>query len=149
LVQHTWTGFSNGLVTLNGNADVTWNFDQQSRRVVHTAEWTRSSDGFKVTGSGDRTQTVLADGILEGIQIDGSRSWTSSRGTWDLAIDGVQMRWIDPVPQAGSYSLTTPREKTLSLSFARVDEDTIQVTVANGSKKFSFNVTKLGSVESS
>lgn len=149
LVHHTWTGFSNGVVTLNGNADVTWNFDQQSRRVVHTAEWTRIADSFKVTGSGDRTQTVLANGILEGIQIDGSRSWTSSRGTWDLAIDGVQMRWIDPVPQAGSYSLTTPREKTLSLSFARVDEDTIQVTVANGSKKFSFNVTKLGSVESS
>jgi hypothetical protein len=149
LVHHVWTDLSNGVVTLTGTADVTWDLAEHSRRVVHTAEWSRVSDGFKVTGSGDRTQTVLEGGLVEGIQVDGSRSWTSSRGTWDLAIDGVQMRWIDPVPQSGSYSLHTPKDKTLSMAFTRVDEDTIQVKVSNGSKSFSFNVSKLGSVESS
>jgi hypothetical protein len=148
LVHHTWSDLSNGRVTLNGSADVTWNFQDKSRSVVHTAEWKRVSDGFSVTGEGNRTQTVLEGGILEGIQVDGSRSWTSSRGQWDLGIDAVQMRWVDPVPQSGSYTLSTPKNKTLSLSFERVDEDTIQVTVGNGKKSFSFNVTKIGSVES-
>lgn len=147
-VHHQWSDLTNGKVTLNGTADVTWNFDDKSRHVVHTANWSRNSDGFSVTGEGDRLQTVLEGGILEGIQVDGSRSWTSPRGTWDLAIDGVQMRWVDPVPQAGSYTLRTPKDKSLSLSFERVDEDTIQVTVSNGKRSFSFDVTKIGTVES-
>jgi hypothetical protein len=148
LVHHVWTDLSNGKVELNGTADVTWSFTEKSRRVVHTAEWTRLSDGFSVTGEGDRLQAPLDGGLAEGFQVDGSRSWTSLRGTWDLAIDGVEMRWIDPVPQAGSYTLSTPNNRSLGLSFSRVDEDTIQVTVSNGSKSFSFNVSKLGSVES-
>lgn len=147
-VHHTWTDLTNGRVTLNGEATVTWDFQAKSRHVVHTATWKRNSDGFTVTGEGDRNQTVLSGGIVEGIQIDGSRSWKSVRGQWDLAIDGVQMRWVDPVPQAGSYTLHTPKNKTLSLSFARVDADTIKVTIANGSHSFSFNVTKAGSASS-
>ena len=67
-------------------------------------------------------------------------------GTWDLAIDGVEMRWADPVPQAGSYSLSTPFDKLVSMSFARVDEDTIRVTVASGQRDFAFTVSKLGVV---
>lgn len=149
LVHHTWADLSNGRVTLNGSANVTWDFADKTRNVTHTATWKRESDGFSVTGEGNRTQSVLEGGIVEGIQVDGSRSWTSSRGQWDLAIDGVQMRWVDPVPQAGSYTLSTPKNKTLSLAFDRVDEDTIQVTVSNGKKSFSFDVTKLGSIESS
>ncbi len=148
-VQHVWTAFSNGKVELNGQADVTWDFAEQSRRVVHTAEWTRLSDGFQVTGEGDRTQTPLAGGLTEGFQVDGGRSWTSPRGTWDLGIDGVQMRWVDPVPQAGSYSLRTPKDKSLSLSFSRKDADTITVTVASGKTKFSFDVTSAGAIENS
>jgi hypothetical protein len=145
-VHHVWTDLSNGRVTLNGNADVTWDFAEKSRHVVHTAEWKRVSDGFTVTGEGDRTQTVLEGGLVEGIRVDGARSWKSVRGQWDLAIDGVEMRWVDPVPQAGAYTLHNPNGKSLSLSFARVDEDTIKVTVTNGRRSFSFNVTKIGAV---
>lgn len=147
-VHHEWENLSNGKVTLDGTADVTWDFQEKSRHVVHNVVWTRVLDGFQVNGEGDRTQTVLAGGVLEGIQVDGTRSWTSSRGEWNLTIDGVQMRWVDPVPQAGTYTLLTPKKKTLSLSFDRVDEDTIKVTVANGKHSFSFDVTKAGSVQS-
>ena len=45
--------------------------------------------------------------------------------------------------------LLTPKKKTLSLSFQRVDEDTIKVTVTNGKRSFDFDVTKIGSVKSS
>lgn len=149
LVHHEWKGLSNGRVKLDGTADVTWDFEAKSRQVVHSVKWTRVNDGFSVTGEGDRTQTPLAGGVLEGIEVNGTRSWSSSRGQWDLTIDGVQMRWVDPVPQSGSYTLLTPKKKTLSLSFERVDEDTIKVTVGNGKRSFNFDVTKIGSVKSS
>jgi hypothetical protein len=92
-------------------------------------------------------QSVLAGGLAEGIQVDGNRTWDGERGHWDLAIDGVQMRWTDPVPQAGSYTLVTPfKDKTVSMSFDRVDDDTIKVTVAGPRKEFSFTVSKLGDI---
>jgi hypothetical protein len=149
LVHHEWTDLSNGKVTVNGTADVTWDFSAKSRQVVHKLEWTRVHDGFSVTGEGDRTQKPLTGGVLEGIQVDGTRSWTSTRGEWNLTIDGVQMRWVDPVPQAGSYTLLSPKKKQLGLSFERVDDDTIQVTVTNGKRSFAFNVNKIGTVKSS
>ncbi|MBX3128890.1 MAG: hypothetical protein KF718_19395 [Polyangiaceae bacterium] len=147
-VQHTWTGLSNGRVTLDGTAAVTWDLQAKTRRVVHTADWKRVADGYAVTGSGDRTQSLLEGGLAEGIQVDGARSWETPKGNWDLAIDGVQMRWVDPVPQAGSYTLATPRGRNLSMSFERLDEDTITVTVSGGSNSFDFNVTKIGAVSS-
>jgi len=144
-VHHEWTGFSNGVVMLDGSADVTWNFETPSRHVVHHAEWTHLDSGRTGVGEGDRTQTPLAGGLAEGIQIVGTRSWTGARGRWDLDIDGVQMRWADPVPEAGTYTLVTPAEKSLSLGFSRVDADTIAVTLTGpNDRSFTFNVTKLG-----
>jgi len=146
VVDHVWSGLSNGLVKLDGTAHVTWNFSDQTRHVVHNVTWTQLASGRTGKGSGDRTQKPLAGGITEGIQVDGTRSWTGQRGTWDLAIDGVQMRWSDPVPQAGSYSLSTPFDKSVSMSFVRVDDDTIQVTVAGPKRDFGFNVSKAGAI---
>jgi len=148
-VDHHWDNFSNGKVKVTGDATVTWNLTDKTRHVVHTATWTRVSDGLTGTGTGDRTQKPLSGGITEGFQVDGSRSWKGPSGQWDLAIDGVQMRWVDPVPQAGSYTLGTPYNKSLSLSFARIDSTTIKVTVTNGKRSFHFNVTEAGAVSQS
>jgi len=145
-VDHVWTGLSNGVVKLDGSAKVTWNFSDQTRHVVHDVTWTQLATGRTGKGTGDRTQKPLSGGITEGIQVDGTRSWTGARGSWDLAIDGVQMRWSDPVPQSGSYSLDTPFDKTVSMSFARVDSDTIKVTVAGAKREFSFTVSKAGAI---
>jgi hypothetical protein len=146
IVDHEWTDFSNGVVEVDGTAHVTWDFDAESRRVEHEMNWTHLASGRTGQGSGDRTQTLLAGGLAEGIRIDGSRSWKGQRGQWDLGIDGVEWRWADPVPQAGTYSLSTPFDKTVSMSFSRVDADTIQVTVSGPKKSFSFTVSKLGAV---
>jgi hypothetical protein len=148
VVDHVWTDLSNGVVRLDGTAHVTWNFSDKTRHVVHDLKWTHLASGRTGQGTGDRTQTPLAGGISEGIQIDGSRSWTGTRGTWDLGIDGVQVRWSDPVPQAGTYSLNTPYDKTVSMSFARADDDTIKVTVAGEKRDFSFTVSKAGAIAS-
>ncbi|HYQ00703.1 MAG TPA: hypothetical protein VER96_18620 [Polyangiaceae bacterium] len=147
-VDHVWTGLSNGVVKLDGTAKVTWNFSDQTRHVVHDVTWTQIGTGRTGKGTGDRTQKPLSGGITEGIQVDGTRSWTGARGTWDLAIDGVQMRWSDPVPQSGSYSLHTPFDKSVSMSFSRVDSDTIKVTVAGAKREFSFTVSKAGAIAS-
>ena len=141
-VHHEWNDLSNGVVVLNGEADVDWDFVAKSRHVVHHTEWTHLASGRTGSGEGDRTQTALPGGADAGIHIEGTRAWTGARGRWDLAIDGVEMRWDDPVPQAGSYTLATPFEKTLTLAFARVDADTIQVTVEGPRRSFSFDVSK-------
>jgi hypothetical protein len=146
IVDHAWDALSNGDVSVTGDATVTWSFEEETRHVVHELTWTRLSDGRTGVGRGDRTQRPLPGGILEGFQVDGERSWEGERGEWELGIDGVQMRWRDPVPQAGSYTLITPNDKTVTLSFNRIDEDTIEVTLENGKRNFSFNVNSLGGV---
>lgn len=149
VVNHTWTKLSNGRVEVSGTAEVTWSAAEKTRHVAHELDWTRLSDGKTGKGTGDRTQRPLEGGLVEGFQVDGARSWTSQGGTWDLAIEGVQFRWADPVPQAGTYRLADPKERSLSMTFDRVDEDTIKVTLKSGAKTFSFDVSKGGAVSES
>ena len=143
VVDHVWEDLQNEKVRVNGTATVTWNFDDPSRHVVHSLDWERLSDGKRWQGSGDRVQRPLDAGLATGFSVNGTRSWHGQQGNYDLSINDVEMRWIDPVPQAGSYSLDTPFDKQLSMSFDRFDETTIIVTVASGDKSFDFKVTTL------
>lgn len=144
LVDHTWTDLSNGVVKVSGTAHVTWDLADKFREVQYDTTWTRLRDGRTGKGTGEVRQTPLAGGLAEGIQVDGSRTWQGKVGRWDLAIQGVQMRWEDPVPQAGKYVLATPKNRSIELSFERVDADTIQVTVSSGDRSFKFNVNANG-----
>jgi hypothetical protein len=146
LVDHRWTDLSNGVVKVSGEAHVTWDLDDQYRKVQHDLTWTRLSDGRTGRGTGDRTQRPLAGGVAEGIQVDGSRTWTGQNGRWDLNIEGVQVRWADPCPQAGKYRLASPKGRSLELSFSRVDADTIAVTLSSNGRSFKFNVNSTGTV---
>jgi hypothetical protein len=147
-VDHNWTNFSNGVVEVSGNAQVTWSSASFSRHVVHQLTWTRLSDNRTGTGTGDRTQTLIdpSQGLLGGFRVDGNRHWTGESGTWDLAITGVEIRLQDPVPQAGTYQLTTPSDKVVSLSFARQTPDVIQVTLTAPKTTFSFDVHETGAI---
>ena len=148
-VDHIWDELSNGQVSVSGTATVEWDLSNRERHVVHNAEWTRLSDGRTGEGSGDRIQRALDDGILEGFSVDGSRSWKGESGDWALDIDEVEMRWVDPVPQAGTYTLDTPFDKTLTVSFERASSTSIQVTVAGPKKSFDFKVLTLPDGETS
>jgi hypothetical protein len=145
-VDHVFSNLSNGKVKVSGTANVTWSAAEHSRHVVHELTWTRLSDNRTGTGSGDRTQTLLypSQGLAGGIHIDGNRHWSGKSGEWDLAITGVEARLQDPCPQAGNYSLTTPGDKTISLSFSRKSEDVIHVTLAGPKREFSFDVRQTG-----
>jgi hypothetical protein len=143
-VDHTWESLSNGEVELDGTATVEWDFENKTRHVVHSAQWTRLSDGRTGEGSGDRMQHALEGGLLaEGFGVDGSRRWEGESGKWDLDIDGVEMRWIDPVPQAGKYTLDTPFDKRLSVNFERLTSTSIGVTLAGPRRSFDFKVITL------
>lgn len=140
LVDHTWTDLSNGVVKVNGAAHVTWDFSDKFRDVKYDTTWTRIRDGRTGKGTGEVKQTPLAGGLAEGIQVDGSQTWQGQAGRWDLSTQGVQMRWGDPVPQAGKYVLATPKSRSVELSFLRIDADTIEVTISSGGRSFKFNV---------
>lgn len=142
-LDHVWEALSNGRVEVDGTATVEWNFEDPSRHVVHDAVWRRLADGRTGEGSGDRLQRPLGSGIGEGFRVDGARHWKGKRGNWDLAIDGVEMRWIDPVPQAGTYTLDTPFDKQVGVAFERQSEARIRVTVSGPRRSFDFDVVTL------
>lgn len=143
VVSHRWEDFRNQTVSVTGTAMVTWSLADPSRHVVHEMTWTRLSDGRMGTGSGDRIQRPLEGNILTGFSVDGTRSWEGESGTWTLDIDNVEARWVDAVPQAGVYTLTTPALKVLSLGFERVGATTIQVIITNGARSYDFEVITL------
>lgn len=143
-VDHTWTNFTNGVVSVSGTAVVTWDAAHPSRHVTHDLTWTRVWDGRTGEGTADLTQTPLTGGVLVGFEENGTRTWDGKSGHWSLAVDGVQVRWADPVPQSGSYTLTAPSLKTASLAFSRVNDTTIAVTLSSGKSSFSFTVTETG-----
>ncbi|MGC4089986.1 MAG: hypothetical protein QM756_19275 [Polyangiaceae bacterium] len=147
VVDHDWTDFSNGVVSVTGSAHVTWDGKALTRNVQHSTTWTHLASGRVAHGSGNRTQSALNGDITQGIRVDGSRSWQGERGSWELAISGVEMRWSDPVPQAGSYTLSTPFNAELGLAFARKDVDTIHVTVSGPKRSFGFDVSKAGTAQ--
>lgn len=144
VVEHTWTDLSNGIVEVDGRATVTYDLVDPSRHVVHETTITRLRDGLSIEGEGDRTQRPLDGGLAEGFQVEGTRAWSSPRGESSLVIRDVEMRWVDPVPQAGSYVLTTPKNKEITLGFQRKDEDTITVTLEGPKRSFVFDVSKSG-----
>ena len=152
VVKHQWTDLTNGEALVNGTATVTWKLKDGERRVEHEINWVYKNKTW--TGWGDRAQTRLDDTVCPadpkklsaGIKVAGERGWKTAAGDWTLTIDNVEACWQDAVPQSGSYTLLTPNEKSLSLSFGRVDSDTIKVTVGFGKHSFSFNVTTVGSV---
>ena len=141
-VQHTWDNFSNGNISITGSATVMWDTSSPLRNIQHHITWTRLSDGKTGTGNSDITQTPLNGDITMGFESDGTHTWTST-GTWTLSVNAVQMRWVDPIPQSGSYLLMTPHGKEITLMFERTNATTIKATIVAGTHEFSYNVTEL------
>jgi hypothetical protein len=143
VVSHEWIDFTNGRLEVDGSAMVTWSAADLTRHVSHTLTWTRLSDMRTGVGTGDRLQSLLPGGLVEGFAESGERTWTGESGLWTLTIDGVQMRWVDPCPQAGTYTLETPAHKTLSVGFMRTAPRTIRVTITSGARSYDFDVVSV------
>lgn len=142
VVEHDYAGITDGTVTLDGHATVTWTEGQ--RHIVTEFDFDGRRGKFHATS--DRTQTRIgAPG--EGVRLSGVRDWSGPHGDWHLDIDDVEIRAIDPVPQDGAYVLDTPKGREITLSFERIDADTIEVTVTGGRRDRVFRVTSAGDVD--
>jgi hypothetical protein len=144
-VTHTYAGFTGGRVTMDGTAVVDWN--DAVRHVV--TDMTFATDEKTVTLQSDRTQSFSrcegVDAVC--VAVEGERHWQSPRGEWDMSIEGVEARSIDPVPEAGTYTVVNPEGREIAMSFSRVDADTIQVDIEGGRRPITFHVTAAGQVQ--
>jgi len=151
-VGHTWTGFTNGEVTVDGGALVTWTGEDASRRVQTEHTWTDTTDGTTVDVTGDHTQVPLDEeagwgGWLGGITMDGTRDWVSDSGDWSLDMTELELRWIDPAPQNGSITITNPDGKTLDVTYRRIDDDTIKALLTGLREDKVFHINRIGQME--
>jgi len=132
-VHHGWTGFTNGDVTVDGGALVTWDWDDTLTRSVQTEHtWTDNAEGDTVDVVGAHTFGLLDPAgvdVWQGMSLEGERTWTDDSGDWVLDMSEVEFRLQDPVPQAGVWTLTSPEDKELVLTFARLDAATIEAVV--------------------
>lgn len=145
LVTHEYTDFRSEQVTINGRSDVVWGGGAREVTTDYEIVGTRATlqeHGTRVMRWIDESQ-----GLGGGVRIDGDSRWDGPLGVWDLNIDGVEARGQDPVPQAGAFELVTPRDILATLSFSRIDEDTIEVRLEGPRQERIYHVTRLGTVE--
>jgi hypothetical protein len=144
-VEHIYEGFTNGEVTLEGKADVTWSGG--ARQIV--TDFEIYNDDHSIDLNGDRTMTLINEGagLAGGIEINGERRWTGSFGNWDMSIEAVEVRAQDPVPQEGRYELVTPRDILATLAFHRIDEDTIEMIFTGPRNQRVYHINSIGLVE--
>ena len=141
VVDHSWINLSNGMMSVDGTATVSWKGGEDpSRDVTHDLSWIRLEDKREASSTGHRVQKPLSGGIEEGFSVSGNVEWRGESGAWELEIGDVEMRWVDTVPQAGSYILETPYAKTLSLEFIRTKPTMISVEVSSGARSFDIEV---------
>ncbi len=149
-VAHTYQGLSNGTYTLDGDKTVTWT-SGGGTKVLRTIDsnvgWTGPNGPVDHTSQ----RTMIFSDFLGGpeapITIDGNHHWTRDGDAWALDMNEVEFRLVDPVPQDGSFVLTIPNGKEGTLSFERVDEDTIAVQFSTGLRSRTFHVTRSGQVD--
>lgn len=139
-LAYTFSDITDGVVTVGGTATVTYSSTATTRTVKHSLSWRYRSTTF--TGTGDRTMSRLGTAPGSGVRIDGTRTWTGSRGTWKLTIAGIEAKPDDPVPQAGRYEVTTPAGKGVTMTFTRVDADSIRIEIQGTAIAWKFLVDR-------
>jgi hypothetical protein len=138
-IEHELENVTNGKVALTGTSVV--DHTDESRHVVTDFTFTGRRGTFHAAS--DRIHTPLADG--SGIHVDGTRDVERSKGTVHVDIVDIEVAKGDVVPQDGSYVVTAPDGRELTMTFARKDEDTILVTVS-GARERTFEVDAGGRI---
>ena len=149
-VVHGWNGFTNGEVQVDGSATVTWDGTDQSRRVQTEHTWS-DDQGHTVDVVGDHLTAPIEVGVPfweSGFTLEGTRDWTSESGDWTLEMEDLELRLLDPAPQAGTIRLVSPRNKTLAIAYQRLDETTIQAVLSGirGGDRV-YHINPLGGVD--
>jgi hypothetical protein len=147
VVDHAWDAFSDGRLEVTGTAEVRWATGSAERRVEHDLVWTERASGRQGEGTGEVVQSGIDGDFETGVVLDGTRAWAGTAGDWRLDLEAIRWRWIDAVPEEGTYRVITPKQKTIELTFARVDDETIHVVVEGGREPYEFDVSNAGAIE--
>lgn len=148
-VDHAWSGFTDGQITLDGEAVVTWSGQDWTRRVVTDHAFT-DEQGERIDVHGDHVAGRIDEGVpvwRSGFTLEGIREWSTRRGDWSLTMEGLELMLIDPAPQTGTSVVTAPNGKQLTVIYDRVDEDTISATLVGirGGDRV-YHISRLGEV---
>lgn len=137
-VHHAVDQLTNGDVTLDGDADVTWQGDGEGRNVAIDYTIADFVDANLVEVTGEHTIARLDPALPVwdgGFTLDGTRSWTRGRATWSVDMDGLELLPTDAAPQAGDVVVTDPKGRELAITYGRLDGDTVTATVTLPSGK--------------
>ena len=86
-----------------------------------------------------RTETPLDGDFANGVVVNGERSMSAEEGDASMTEVGLEIRAGERIPQAGTVTMDGPRGLG-TISFSRVDDDTIEVTMDGPEGKQSFLV---------
>ncbi len=140
IITHAYDGVTNGKVQFDGTSEVTRTDEQ--RHIVN--EFTFQGRRGTFSSSSDRIHTPMPGGL--GVHIDGTRDVERPTGIAHVDIIEVEIARGDVVPQDGSYVRTAPDGREMTMTFARLDADTIEVTIVGGRHDRVFEVDAGGRI---
>ncbi|MBT3218398.1 MAG: hypothetical protein HN348_04850 [Proteobacteria bacterium] len=147
-LEHTWTGFNNGDVQVDGSAQVSWDRTSDTSTIHTEHTWTDLDDETSVDVEGDHVWSYIDSDqkILGGLTLNGTRDWTSNSKAWHLDMTSLEIRLQDPVPQNGHIELINPDHKTLRIDYSRIDESTIEAVISGLRQDLIFHINQAGAI---
>lgn len=149
VVDHYWvTGserdchgddFSDGAMTVDGTATVTWTTATGARQVAqHDIVWRQNGATRTASASGDLIEHALSDPA--GVRFDGSQEWTSDGAAWRVTSGDIALAWDDFLPRSGTHRVIDPAGDELIITYERDADGRTQVRVEGDGDSFAFEV---------
>ncbi|MEZ4267247.1 MAG: hypothetical protein R3F39_12785 [Myxococcota bacterium] len=149
VIDHYWlTGsrtdcheddFSDGAMTVDGTATVTWVVATKRREIVqHDIVWRENTSSRTSSATGALAETDLAPPT--GVRVDGTQTWMTEGASWQLDSSDVALAFDDYLPSAGTHVVTNPSGARITIRYTRSDPALTRVDVSGGGSDFSFDV---------
>jgi hypothetical protein len=149
VIDHYWVAssardchdddFTDGALTVDGTATVTWDLATARRDVVQRDLVWRANSNTRTTSAAG----TLAEQDLQpktGVRVDGAQTWTTEGAEWQLQSTDVSIGFDDYLPSAGTHLVTNPSGALITISYARADNAHTRVQVVGGGSDFTFDV---------
>lgn len=146
-LRHTFRNFTDDTLWVDGTSVISFDLDGFTRTLGVFWDF-QSADGEIIPVSGSHTYTLEEPqrGIAGPMQLAGERSWSSGDGLYDLTMTDTRLRLVDPVPETGSWALDPPGPGELTMDFARINSDLLEVVVNGTRRQIVLDVTQAGQI---
>jgi hypothetical protein len=131
--------FSDGALTVDGTATVTWTGPPGARDIVqHDVVWRPTQSGRTVAATG--TLSAAAQGDAGALRLTGSQTWATEGADWQLESVDILVAPDDFLPTEGTHVVTNPAGEPISIRYSRSEDGHTTVAVEGGGSSFSFDV---------